>query len=112
VSGYVYLIVEYDKIEEDKNPVKIGVTTGTIENRIKKLQTGNASELYVLRYFKSEKPFMLEKMLHLHYHNRRTNGEWFNLTDQEVLSFNSICQEKENIIKLLYENNYYFFNPS
>jgi len=105
--GYVYLVVEWDKIEKDNNPVKIGVTTGSIEKRIKKLQTGNSSELYVLKYFKSIKPFTLEKMLHLHYFKYKGIGEWFNLTDEEVMKFENICKEKEEIIKILKENEYY-----
>jgi hypothetical protein len=107
MSGYVYLIIEWDKIENGNNPVKIGVTKGSIENRLKKLQTGNSSELCILKHFKSIKPFTLEKMLHLHYFKNRGTGEWFNLTDEEIIKFESVCNEKEEIIKLLTENECY-----
>ena len=108
--GYIYLIVERDNIEGNKNPVKIGVTTGSIEKRIKKLQTGNNSELHLISSFKTNYPFKLEKMLHLHYHRYRGNGEWFNLTDEEVLNFKNVCEEKENVIQILKKDNYYFNN--
>ena len=106
--GFVYLIVERDNIELNNNPVKIGVTTGLIENRIKKLQTGNNSELHLISSFKTEYPFKLEKMLHLHYHAQRQNGEWFQLTDDDIKNFKNVCQEKENIIQILKKNNIFF----
>ena len=40
-SGYVYLLCE----NGDNELYKIGVTSGSIENRIKKLQTGNGNKL-------------------------------------------------------------------
>jgi hypothetical protein len=108
MAGYVYLVVEWDKIEKDNNPCKIGATNGSIENRIKKLQTGNASELHMLNYFKSEYPFKLEKMLHSYYNKHRGHGEWFNLTDEIILNFENVCKEKEKIIKLLKEENHFY----
>ena len=47
-SGYVYLLA--DGLND--GIYKIGVTTGSIENRIKKLQTGNAGEIYICRKHK------------------------------------------------------------
>ena len=108
MSGYVYLIVEWDKIEKNSYPSKIGVTKGSIENRIKKLQTGNCSNLHMLNFFKSEYPFKLEKMLHRHYQPYRNNGEWFTLTEECVVNFNKTCQEKENIINLLLNENPFY----
>lgn len=101
--GWVYLIAEWNNIEPDKNPVKIGVTTGDIEKRLKKLQTGNASELIIVGKFRSEMPFRLEKMLHVIYINKRRIGEWFILTDEEVINFSKLCKEKEEILKSLDE---------
>jgi len=108
MSGFVYLILEWDKIEENLVPSKIGVTRGCIEKRIKKLQTGNTSNLHLFTHFKSEHPFRLEKMLHNHYQKYKTNGEWFNLPNETVLGFKTICEEKEELIKFLLKENHFF----
>ena len=107
-NGYVYLVVEWDRIEENLVPCKIGVTQGSIENRIKKLQTGNSSNLHTFTYFKSDHVFKLEKMLHRHYHKYNTSGEWFNFPDDIVMRFKSTCEENENLIKFLLKENYYY----
>jgi len=104
--AYVYLVVEWDRIEKDKIPCKIGVTTGSIEKRIKKLQTGNASNLHLVAYHKTDTPFKIERMLHSHYSQKRACGEWFNLTDEDILKFNKVCDKKEEIIELLKSNTY------
>jgi len=108
MNGHLYLIVEWDRIEEDVIPCKIGVTRGCIQKRIKKLQTGNNSNLYMFDFFKSEHPFKLEKMIHRHYHKYNTNGEWFNLPNDVVMKFKSLCEEKEKLINFLLKENYYY----
>jgi hypothetical protein len=108
MCAYIYLIVEWDRIEENLVPSKIGVTRGSIERRIKKLQTGNNSNLHMFTYFKSEHPFRLEKMLHRHHQKYKTNGEWFNLPNESVLNFKTVCEEKEELIKFLLRENYFY----
>ena len=99
-KGYVYLIA--DGIKDGL--YKIGVTRGSIEKRIKKLQTGNAGELYICRYFKTDIPFFIEKHLHLHFFKNRVKNEWFELTDDEVLGFENKCKDIENIYSSLEDN--------
>ena len=101
--GFVYLICD-----PSTDLFKIGVTTGKIENRIKKLQTGNGTELHLVSYYETEYPFKLEKMLHNHFYNQKELNEWFHLEVDEVLSFNDICENKEKIIMSLLDNP--FFN--
>ena len=50
--GFVYLICDsgYDSM------FKIGVTRQPIEKRIKQLQTGNGSEIFLVNYHKTEYP--------------------------------------------------------
>ena len=54
-KGYVYLLGDFEK----EGSYKIGVTRGTIEHRIKKLQTGNSGEIYIVDYFQTEHPFFI-----------------------------------------------------
>ena len=102
------MIVEYNNIEENALNVKIGVTTGSVENRMKKLQTGNASSLHVVSKFETNHPFRLEKLLNLHYHRKRLNGEWFLFTDEDVVNFLKVCEDKQNVLNVVKENNPFF----
>ena len=100
--GSVYLICDVEK-----NLYKIGVTTGSIENRMKKLQTGNGTELLLVNYYECDYPFKIEKMLHNHFINKKVLNEWFELSDEEALSFIKVCKDKDNIIKCLMDNPFF-----
>lgn len=102
VMGYVYLICD------PKNDYyKIGVTTGSIEKRIKKLQTGNGTELHVVSWFECAYPFKLEKLLHAKFCSEREDGEWFSLSTNEILNFKKICEETQRTVDILMENPYF-----
>lgn len=102
--GSVYLVGEWGK----DNVYKIGVTRGSIENRIKKLQTGNSNEIYIVSHFSTNHPFIMEKMLHDRYYDKHINGEWFELTPEEATSFKRVCEDIQETINVLEEENYYF----
>lgn len=100
--GNVYLICDVEK-----NLYKIGVTTGSIEKRMKKLQTGNGTELLLVNHYECDYPFKVEKMLHNHFSNKKVLNEWFELSDEEALSFTKVCEDKDNIIKCLMDNPFF-----
>lgn len=102
-SGYVYLLCE----NGDNELYKIGVTGGSIENRIKKLQTGNGNKLLCVNSFLSSRPYKLEKMLHAHFFSDREEGEWFLLSKEQVESFIPLCEQYEGIIEALKENPFF-----
>ena len=98
--GYVYLICD-----PSNDTFKIGVTKKLdIEERVRKLQTGNSTELFIRSYYKCEYPFRLEKLLHTRFHQKRQVGEWFSLDIQDIVKFKEICQELELIINSLKNN--------
>ena len=100
--GYVYLICD-----PSNDTFKIGVTKKLdIEERMKKLQTGNSTELFIRSFYKCEYPFRLEKLLHTRFQNKRQHGEWFLLDCCEVNEFKNICKELEIIIDSLKDNPY------
>jgi len=99
-GGYVYLLSESD----NEGIYKIGVTRGSIENRIKALQTGNSNEISIRKYYKTEMPFLLEKKLHEHHIGSKISGEWYLLTDDEVLNFENECSDLEKMINSLSDN--------
>lgn len=102
MGGYVYLICD-----PGNDWFKIGVTTGKIENRIKELQTGNGSELFIKDYFKCDYPFKLEKMLHAKFMSKRVMNEWFNLTIDDIKQFKETCIKLNETINCLKENPFF-----
>lgn len=101
--GKVYLLGDWAK----EGYYKIGVTKGDVEKRIKKLQTGNGGEIYLISYFETDFPFELEKMLHNRYQHTETHNEWFEMTNEEVGGFQKACEEFQESLDALREN--YFF---
>ena len=103
--GYVYLIGETN----NNGRYKIGSTRAKdVNHRLKQLQTGNASELYIKEAFETEHPFKLEKMLHNHFKYKNLNGEWFELSEDDTEAFKGICEEKMKVIDSLKDNPFYF----
>ena len=103
--GYVYLIGELD----NPGKYKIGSTRAkSINTRLKNLQTGNSSELYIKESFETDYPFKLEKMLHNHFKDKNLIGEWFELSKADTEAFKSICEEKTMVIESLKDNPFYF----
>lgn len=103
--GYVYLIGEKDNIGK----YKIGSTKAKdVNKRLKQLQTGNSSELFIKEYYETEHPFKLEKMLHNHFKSSNLIGEWFELSEGDTEAFRGVCEEKEKIISSLKDNPFYF----
>lgn len=102
--GYVYLIQE-----GDKDIYKIGVSKNDVElGRVKNLQTGNSDELNVINVFKCEHYFKLEGFLHRRFNSRHKRGEFFQLTDEEVLNFTKTCENYYEIIETLIKNNPFY----
>lgn len=104
-GGYVYLICD-----PANTTFKIGVTRDLKSNRIKKLQTGNSTELFISSIYQTKYPFRMETMLHSKYSNKKELNEWFNLDVYEVTHFKETCKEIENIIECLSDNP--FFNKN
>jgi hypothetical protein len=101
--GSVYLLSDSEK----DNIYKIGVTRGDINKRIKKLQTGNCGEIFLVSFFETDQPFLMEKMLHTRYFGKKVLNEWFELSSEDVLNFKKTCSEIQENIDALQDN--YFF---
>lgn len=101
--GYVYLIESYNN-----QHYKIGVSKNDPKKRLKQLATGNADELRLIAEYKSDNYRKLEKWLHRKFDAVRLEGEWFELSDDEVLDFRNICEEANNTINLLIRENPFY----
>ena len=86
--GSVYLLGDSEK----EGIFKIGVTRGDIQKRIKKLQTGNGGEIYLVSYYETEYPFLMEKMLHTKFFSDNVLNECFSLTTEEIVRFKDSCE--------------------
>lgn len=105
MGGYVYLICD-----PDKDAYKIGVTRNLNQNRIKKLQTGNATELHMITYVYCDYPFRLETILHNRFSHKKAIGEWFYLDADDVLNFKSIALQMVDNIMLMKDNIFFSKN--
>ena len=101
---YVYLLLsvtpdnmETHKIGISKNPVK----------RIRNLQTGNPNKIILLNQYLTNNYLKVEQWMHRKYSNQTTdvNNEWRTLSNEQVFSFISDCEEADDNIKFLLENN-------
>lgn len=101
--GYVYLIKD-----PSNQTYKIGVTRVIDGKRIKKLQTGNSTELQLMFYYHTIYPFRLETMLHKKYEMYNVLNEWYELPEEDVRNFLNTCDDMNEIIKSLKDNP--FFN--
>ena len=106
--GYVYLLLEVDKEGCERH--KIGITTNSVEKRIKQLSTGNSNKIQCLNSFQTEHFFKVEGWLHKKYANQKTEtkNEWFQLTNEQVTSFIDDCVEIEKKVVYLLENNPFY----
>lgn len=105
--AFVYLIGE----NNNENTYKIGLTKSkNINNRLKKLQTGNSSELFIKAYFETDTPYKLEKMLHNHFSDKQIINEWYYLNNDDIISFNETCQTLQKNIESLKDNPFFKTN--
>jgi hypothetical protein len=106
--GYVYLLlcIESDGVEHHK----IGITKNEPSKRIKQLQTGSANKITLLRAYKTKNYLKVERWMHRKYFGSKTEAknEWRKLTDEQVFAFVKDCEEADDNINFLLENNSLF----
>ena len=90
----------------DKRLYKIGFTRGSIEQRIKSLQTGCPFEIKLVDFYESDYGQTLEKSLQNRFNYKKTFGEWFELDLVEEFKFIEMCENLEKINESLEKNNY------
>lgn len=88
---YVYLI---HSTYLENFQYKIGVSSNP-NIRIKQLETGNPNQLTISKVFLSKFPFLIETALKNRFKYCRIEGEWFNLSQEEVNKFISTCENME-----------------
>lgn len=104
-KSYVYLICD-----PGQDMYKIGVTKNLYSKRMKQLQTGNGSELHLVKYYQTFYPFTIEQFMHNKFFKERQHGEWFTLTTEDIHNFQKYCEEYEELIEKLKENPFFAKN--
>lgn len=69
---------------------KIGIAAD-VSDRIRNLQTGNPFPLEVLATYGYDNVALVETVLHKRFANRRTRGEWFDFSDDDIETFKKEC---------------------
>ena len=82
---------------------KIGVSKHP-KKRLKQLQTGNSSELKLIESYQSEHANNVERALQRRYSYLKKEGEWFDLSIKEDVSFLTDCKQIEDSINILKKN--------
>ena len=95
---YIYLI---QSLEDGY--YKIGVSIHP-KKRVKQLQTGNSSELKLIESYQSEYAHKVERALQRRYSYLKKEGEWFDLSIKEDVSFLTDCKQIEDSINILKKN--------
>jgi hypothetical protein len=93
---------------EGRKLYKIGYTRRPIEKRIKEIRTGNGSDIYLIDSFQSVWGTKIESNLHKQFKIKKVNGEWFDLTDDDVSSFRNRCKSSHDILELITKDNTYY----
>jgi len=92
---YIYLIQSledgYYKIGVSKHPTR----------RLSALQTGNPSKLKLIETYQSEYANYIEKTLQRRYSYLKKEGEWFNMSISNEVSFKDECQKIEETVIFL-----------
>jgi hypothetical protein len=103
--AFVYLLGDSGQ----DNTFKIGVTRDNIDKRIKQLQTGNGSDIYLVNYHETKYPFFIERLLHLQFNGKQKKNEWFDLSYDDVVNFKKTCMKIEESAECL-KNNHFMKN--
>lgn len=74
----------YFVIEPTNNAIKIG-RSSQIRKRLGQLQTGNVDELELMGWITPSDDKKVERSLHQIYANHRVRGEWFAISQDDVL---------------------------
>ena len=92
---YVYLIQSLEN-----SCYKIGVSKDP-KKRLKQLQTGNSSKLKLVESYGSDNANTIEKTLQRKYSYLKKEGEWFDLSLLNEISFKDECKKIDESYVLL-----------
>ena len=90
---------------EGTDNYKIGISQNP-HQRLEQLQTGNGLKLIFVQGFETKYGTKLESRMHLHFADKRIEGEWFVLRNEDVMNFESTCKKHEVNFDVLKDNHF------
>jgi len=99
---YIYLIQSLEN-----SCYKIGVSKHP-KKRVSQLQTGNSSQLKLVESYQSEHAHLIERALQRRYAHLNKEGEWFEMSISNEVSFIEECRQIEKNIVFLKKNDNVF----
>ena len=102
MNGSVYLLCD-----PSTNLFKIGMTRGSVDKRIKELQTGNSCEIHLVKKFDTTIPSYIESSLHHHFFGKQTLNEWYELEADDIKAFEETCQKYQKAAEALQDNPFF-----
>ena len=91
LTGYIYLV-------KDNDVIKIGKTRDCYLKRINTLKTANIN-IKIISVFYIDNYSALEKDLHNMYNDKRVGGEWFKLTQQDIIFIHNYLYINNGILQ-------------
>lgn len=86
---------------------KIGYTKRDVEVRINELKTGNPYDFNIIDVYKATKyGVSIENSLHKKFKDYKINGEWFDLSNEDIDKFSEYCEFYYNMYESLENNTY------
>ncbi|MCA1066143.1 GIY-YIG nuclease family protein (plasmid) [Rossellomorea sp. AcN35-11] len=84
-GGFIYFIRENKNSDDLQSHIKIG-STNNLDRRLSELVVGVPYPLEFVRAIYSEDRLKTERLLHSHFYKQHINGEWFELSQKDVLA--------------------------
>lgn len=95
-KGYIYFIQE-----DYAGRVKIGKTVN-LDQRIENFGVKLPFNIELIHSVQSNNHHYTEKLFHVHFNDKRANGEWFDLNDDDIAWIKSGCYTKRLIDSINY----------
>lgn len=86
------------------NLYKIGYTKRDISKRVDEIQTGNPKKIEVLHLFETDHYVKVETWMHNIHASKRMEGEWFELTSEDIMNFTNNCQKGHDTFQMLIDS--------
>ncbi len=89
----------------DSKLYKIGFTKRNVEDRIREFKTGNCLDLVVEFVIRSKWGTKIEKKLHKLFIDKRISGEWFSLSEEDIINLINISQTLHDNFNIIEKHN-------
>ena len=92
-------------LKNSENFYKIGYSKNP-KNRVKQFNTANPYELKIIKTFETNFDSKIEAILKNHFKFRKISGEWFDLSDEDILKIESLIETYNKALLTTYNFNH------